>query len=734
MTATREGVIGLLRDEATRPLSFKEMTRKLGVEKLERERFKRLLGEMATEGAIVKIRGNRFGLPSRMNLVTGTLGCHADGYGFVTPEEGGSDVYINRRRMKDAMHGDRVVCRVEGHNSGYRGRDRREGAIIRVLERAHARIVGRFSRSSGFSVVIPSDERIRHNVVIPPKMASSARDGQIVEAEIIRWPAGNAAPAGRVVDILGDPEDPDVEIEIIVRKHGLSQTFPADVINEAELVPLEVTEDEREGRVDLGKKPFITIDGETAKDFDDAVHVERKGSGYRLYVSIADVSHYVKEGTALDREAYGRATSVYFPDRAIPMLPERLSNVICSLNPKVDRLTMTAEIDFDADGRPIKKHLYESVIKSVERMTYTKVSAILSGDADLNAEYAHIAPGLAVMEELAKKLVARRFEGGSIDFDLPEPQIILDIEGKVEDIVRSERNIAHRIIEEFMLAANRAVAEKFSSAEIPFIYRVHERPDAESIRDFRDFVAGFGYSLGKADVEHAPLAFQRVLEAAKGKPEEKLINTVLLRSMRQAVYSEKNAGHFGLAFDDYTHFTSPIRRYPDLIVHRLVRKLVSGAYSRDAQARATKYLPGAAAHSSVMERKAMEAEREIVDLKKAQFMLDRVGEEFDGFVSGVTSFGIFVELKEFFIEGLVHVTSLDDDYYVHDEKRHRLIGENTRRTFSIGDEARVEVENVSMELRRISFILASPRKPAPRPATRPGRPGRKPHAGRRGRR
>lgn len=691
--------------EAGRPLSLKELVHAFGVPRDRRDSFKRFVKGLVSEGALVKIRGGRYGLPSRMNLITGELICHPDGFGFVKPQEGGEDVFINPRRLGGAMHGDTVVARIEG----YKGGGKREGSIIRVLSRAHQTVVGRFETGGkGFGAVIPSDERVLGEIIISPKDKGEARDGKIVLAEITRWPARGISAMGKVVEVIGDPENPDVEAEVILRKFGLPNRFPPDVAHEAHKIPLEAEEKDLHGRIDLRDKTTITIDGETAKDFDDAVSIERAGRGYRLRVSIADVSHYVKEGTVLDIEAFSRSTSVYFPDRCIPMLPEALSNGICSLNPHVNRLTVTAELEFDSKGSVTKKKFYESVIRSAERMTYTNVKRLLSGeDPGLEKRYSDIIGDLKLMEELALKLMERRSEAGSIDFDLPEPEIIIDIEGRIEDIVRSERNIAHRIIEEFMLSANRAVAEEFSKPGLPFIYRVHDEPDQESIQDFKEFISSFGLHM---EAEGGPKAFQRILEKVKGKTEERLVNHVLLRSMKQAVYSEQNIGHFGLAFDDYTHFTSPIRRYPDLVVHRLLKLLIRGRYTKAERERMEAGLPEIASHTSARERKAMEAEREIADLKKCQFMYDKVGDVFEGFVSGVTSFGLFVELKEFFVEGLVHVSMLQDDYYRFDEKRHSLMGERTRRVFRLADEVRVKIVSVDLERRRIDMVLEQARE------------------------
>lgn len=702
MQEAEKKILDFMKEEAYKPMSFRELVFMFDIKKDRRDEFKRLVKDMVREGSLIKIRGGRYGLPEKMNLVTGELICHPDGFGFVRPETGGEqDVFINHRRLAGAMHGDTVVTRIEGVKQG----GKREGSIIRITKRAHKVIVGRYERGNGFGVVIPSDERILEEIIIPPKETKNAKDGMIVSAEITRWPAKNLAPAGKVLEIIGDPDDPDVEADVILRKFGLPNRFPDRVMHEVKSIPMQVADADIEGRHDLRDKLTITIDGETAKDFDDAVSVDRlPNGGYRLRVSIADVSHYVREGTEIDTEAYSRGTSVYFPDRCIPMLPEALSNGICSLNPKEDRLTMTAEIEFDSKGHPHKKRFYESVIKSAERMTYTNVKKLLyNEDEELNKRYAHILDDLKVMAELAARLSEKRSEAGSIDFDLPEPQIIIDIEGNVEAIVRSERNIAHKLIEEFMLAANKAVAEEFSKRELPFIYRIHEEPDEDSINDFIEFASEFGLQM-KPD--GGPKAFQRVLQKVAGKKEERLINQVLLRSMKQAVYSEENVGHFGLAFEDYTHFTSPIRRYPDLVVHRLLRTLLRGRYTKEKKEHWETALPEIATHTSNRERKAMEAEREIADLKKCQFMMDKVGEEFDGIISGVTSFGLFVELKDYFVEGLIHVSMLLDDYYRFDEKNHLLMGEGSKRVFRLADEVRIKIENVDLERRRIDFLLA----------------------------
>ncbi len=716
-------IVEFMRERAERPLSFKELVYAFEVPRDRRDAFKRVLKGLVREGALIKIRGGRYGLPSKMNLVAGTLSCHPDGFGFVVPDEGGADVFINPRRLGGAMHGDSVVARVEGFKSG----GRREGKIIRVIKRALKEVVGRYESARGYGIVIPSDERVLGSVIIPPKDKGAAEDGKIVVAEITRWPSKDVAAAGRITEVIGDPEEPDVEAEVILKKFGLPNKFPPPVVAAARAVEQEVPAFEVKGRVDLRARTTVTIDGETARDFDDAVSIERTEHGYRLLVSIADVSHYVAEGGAIDAEAYSRSTSVYFPDRCIPMLPEELSNGICSLNPGVDRLAFTAELELDARGRVVKKSFYESVIKSAERMTYTNVKKLLDGnDAELADRYSAIMDDIRTMAELAGKLTALRQEAGSIDFDLPEPQIIIDIEGRVEDIVRSERNAAHRLIEEFMLAANRAVAEEFESRNLPFLYRVHDEPGAEAVQDFEEFLHGFNL---RHRPQRGPKSYQEILKKVEGRPEERLINQVLLRSMKQAVYSEENIGHFGLAFDTYTHFTSPIRRYPDLVVHRLLKLLVHGRYKKEERERMEAALPGIASHTSARERKAMEAEREIADLKKAQFMMDKVGQSFEGLISGVTSFGLFVELKDYFVEGLIHISNIADDYYTFDELKHSLIGGNTGRTFRLGDEVSVTVTRVDLERRRIDLVLEEEAAATPSAGRRSGRKGRQARPG-----
>jgi ribonuclease R len=531
----------------------------------------------------------------------------------------------------------------------------------------------------------------------------------MVVAEITRYPTERARPEGRVTQILGYPDDPEIEPQIIIHKYDLPHRFSSAALKEAQDLPPTPSPNEYGERVDLREIPTFTIDGENARDFDDAVSIEReREGGLKLYVSISDVSHYVKEESHLDEEAYLRGTSVYFPDRAISMFPPELSHQICCLHPRLDRLTLTAELRYDANGERKTVQFYPSVIRSDERLTYTLVRKILvDGDAELKNKFKHLLPSLELMADLCQELRRRRMERGTIDFDLPEPEVILNLQGEMEDIIRTERNLAHQIIEEFMIAANEAVAHFMEEKGFPFVYRIHEPPKKESIDEFQRFISHLGYKLIRPDhgmrkeSDHSPKAFQRILSDVKGRPEERVVNDVLLRSMKWAKYSAKNLGHFGLASDSYTHFTSPIRRYPDLIVHRLLKRVLSKKEIKISE----ETLAHHADHLSNRERVAMEAEREILNRYRVRFMKDKVGEEFKGIISGVTAFGFFVELENIFVEGLVRITSLHDDYYQYHEDKYCLVGERTHKRFRIGDPVKVKVERVDVEKRHIDFGL-----------------------------
>jgi len=705
----KETILNKLNLKSDHPLLLKELMQQLDLPLEARREVRDLLRALIQEGQIVKVRGNRYGLPDKMNLVAGRLKGHRDGYGFILPEEEGeTDVYIAERRMNGAMNGDRVVARIEGFKSG----GRREGAIIRILERAHLSLVGRFEIGRRYSFVIPSDKRIRQDLVVLPDNTLSAKNGDIVSARILVYPEDGRNPEGKVVKILGRPDDPRIDTEIVISSSGLSRDFPAEVLDEAAHIEDRVTPAMCEGRVDLRALPTVTIDGEKARDFDDAISIEKTTpGGYRLWVHIADVAHYIPQETALDREAYLRGTSVYFPDTVVPMFPEKLSNGICSLKPNEDRLTLTAEMEFDAAGMQIGERLYESVIRSDERMTYTAVSRICEDqDHETRLRYTALLPQFDGMLALAMQLRKNRLSRGSLDFDLPEPEIVLNLTGETIDIIREERNVAHQIIEAFMLAANETVAGYLTDLNIPLLYRIHETPDPDRISDFNELIKVFGYTPRKRERLH-PKELSEILEEVKGKPEERLIHQVLLRTMKQARYSAENKGHFGLASEVYAHFTSPIRRYPDLVVHRLLKRVMKAPMKAAEKEGWNARLVEIAQQTSRRERIAVEAERDVIQRKKVKFMADKVGKIYPGFISGVASYGFFVELEEFFVEGLVHVSALHDDYYHYDEARHCFIGDRHHRQFRLGDPVRVCVEKVDLENLQMDFSVVKEKGP-----------------------
>jgi ribonuclease R len=720
MTISRKQILQQMERVTYHPMLLRELMRSFGISKQDRRRFQRLLEEMVQGGEIAKIKGNRYGLPEKMNLVPGRLQGHPEGYGFVVPDQSGQgDVYIPRRNMLDALHGDRVMARVEHvHPSRIAsGGLRREGRIIRVLERGKAQVVGRFQwmRGREFGFVVPTDRRNWYDIYIPSDESMGSMDNDLVITEILRYPTPHRNPEGRIQKILGQAYDPKIDTEMVIAEFALPTGFPKNVMAETGTVPDRVAPSMFRGRQDLRGLKTVTIDGEKARDYDDAVSIESLPQGQcRLWVHIADVAQYVPWESMLDLEARERGTSVYFPDQVIPMFPEKLSNGICSLNPHEDRLTVSVEMKFDANGNRLSYDLYETVIKSNERMTYSVVAKILENDDPvLSQRYHSLVSDFVLMRDLAERLRALRMRSGSIDFDLPEPEIILDLQGQPLDIVREERNVAHRIIEEFMIAANRVVAEHLSQKGVPMIYRIHEPPVPEKIEDLTRFIASFGHVLeipgrkgGVAGKRLSPKVLQALLERVKGRPEERLINHVVLRSMKQARYSVENMGHFGLAAEHYTHFTSPIRRYPDLVVHRLVKDILHRESLRShRRSQLPQLLLEVTRSCSERERVAMEAERESVDLKKVRFMDDKVGEEFYGFITGVTAFGFFIELESIFVEGLVHITSIPDDYYIFLEKEHCLIGRHHRRRFRIGDRMKVRIDRVDLQKRKIDFTL-----------------------------
>jgi ribonuclease R len=712
MKYTQKQIIELIKTRTGKPMLVRELLRQLRLRANDRRDLKQVLNELTLSGDIIKTRGNRYGLPEKMDLETGIFQAHPQGYGFVIPEKKGkTDVYISMRSTLDAMNGDKVVVRVTPPAGKKKNEGKREGIIVRVLERAMTKVVGTYElpepRHGGFGFVSPFDTRITHDLIISRENAAEAKPGDIVSAEIIAYPLRNRPPEGRIVRIIGKPGDPGIDLELIIEQYELPTQFSPAAAREAADVPQQVTPAMRKNRKDLRELPTVTIDGEKARDFDDAVSISRIKNGYRLWVHIADVAQYVKEKTNLDEEAYQRGTSVYFPDRVIPMLPMQLSNGICSLNPNVDRLTLTCEMDISPAGDILHYEIYESIINSNERMTYTAVREILvDRDPAQRKRYAELLVQFDLMAEVMEILRAKRAKRGSIDFDLPEPELVLDLQGRMTDIIRAERNMAHQIIEEFMLAANETVAHHIENKEAPFVYRIHEEPDAEKLADLVEFLSTLGFSLPTGK-KLKPLHLQKALSKAKGTPEETLINTVLLRTMKQARYSEENIGHFGLAAETYTHFTSPIRRYPDLIVHRILKADMQGRLSDEAFVETlAENLPEAATHCSQRERKAMEAERDVITVLKLRFMEDKLGEVYAGIITGVVQFGFFVQLRELFVEGLVHVSTLTDDYYHYIEKLHCLRGERGKCVYRIGDEVRVRVDRVDTSRKRIDFSLA----------------------------
>ncbi|PWT85619.1 MAG: ribonuclease R [Blastocatellia bacterium] len=657
---------------------------------------------------MIQIRGHRFGLPEKMDLYVGRLQTHPAGYGFVSPERflepAGGDIYISGPHLNEAMQGDRVVVRIERIKDGGRA----EGRIIRILERANAWIVGRYDRDdNGMGYVVPFDRRVLMDIFIPPGQEGGASPKEMVTVELTRWPTPTRGAIGRVAEVLGDIDAPGVDTEIIIRKYGIPDAHSQEAISEAVRLGEAVSERDLRGRTDFRTIPTVTIDGEHARDFDDAITIEKLPNGhYWLGVHIADVSHYVRDGTALDREAYERGTSVYFPERAVHMFPIELATGLCSLNPRVDRLVQSCLMEVDRHGRVVHHEFHDGVINSDHRMTYTDVNGILADrNPDLLQRYADFVPIFEQMRDLFQILHDARRRRGSIDFDLNEAEVIVDEGGVIEAIIALERNVAHRIIEEFMLLANETVASYLEEQTAPTLYRIHEEPDILKVEKFEEFVSGFGYSLGANATATTPRHFQKLLERIHGKPEEKPIAFLMLRTMQKARYAPENRGHFGLAASSYTHFTSPIRRYPDLVVHRALRVARAGDMTDEVREDWIGELPETARHTSEMERRADDAERELLQWKKVKFMADKVGDEFEGYVTGVAAFGLFVQLIEHYVEGLVHVSTMADDYYRFIEGAHMLRGENTQKTYRLGDKVAVQVIRVNMEVRQIDLGL-----------------------------
>lgn len=703
MNERKERILGFMREDAYKPLLFSELVTVLDVPKEDRELFRSVLEELESEGKIFKTHKDRYGVPERMNLICGYLQGSERGYGFVVPDdENIKDIFIPADSLNGAMHKDRVIARI---NKKVIGDKRAEGEIIKIINRANTTVVGTFESSKYFGFVIPDDKRISGDIFIPKDETGNARSGQKVVAQIMIWPEKRRNAEGRIIEIIGDKDEPGTDIVSIIKSYNIVEEFGEDVLKQAESISQTVTPDMLKDRRDLRSLRMVTIDGEDAKDLDDAVSIERLPNGnYRLGVHIADVSYYVTENSPLDREALKRGTSVYLVDRVIPMLPKTLSNGICSLNPNIDRLSFTVMMEIDPSGKVVDHDIFESVININERMTYTNVYKILEeNDEELKKRYDYLLDDFETMKELALILRRKRMLRGAIDFDFDEAKIILDEKGRPVEVKKYELTIANNIIEEFMLICNETVAEHFFWTNTPFVYRIHEEPDTDKIEAFSEFVHTLGYTLKGINKIH-PRALQDLLEKAKGTREETVISTVMLRSLKKARYSHMCQGHFGLAAKYYCHFTSPIRRYPDLIIHRIMKEYLKGKMSPEREDLWNANLPEIAKMCSERERAADEAERDTEDLKKVEYMKKHEGEVFEGIISGVASFGLFVELDNT-IEGMVRLSSMEDDYYVYNDKQYCLIGERSRKVYRIGDVVKVVLSRADISTRKIEFNI-----------------------------
>lgn len=711
---SRELILACLAD-IDEPLSFEQIADALGVTgDRDIEGVRRRLRAMERDGQLFRNRRGLYGHPDKMDMVCGTIIAHPDGFGFLAPEDNSADLFLSSREMRRVMHGDRVMGTITGVDK----RGRREGAIVEVLEHRHQQVVGKFIDEDNMTFVAPGDKRLTQDISIPPENRGDAKAGQIVVAEIVRYSTSRHSAVGRIVEVMGDHMAPGMEIDVAIRKFELPNIWPQDVIEEAARYGEQVSEEAKANRKDIRSLPLVTIDGEDARDFDDAIYCEREGKGWRLLVAIADVSHYVAPESKLDQEAYKRGNSVYFPERVIPMLPEVLSNGLCSLNPDVDRLCMVCDMRINAKGNIKEFEFYEAVMRSHARLTYNKVASILvDDDGPLKQQYASVLPHLEELYGLYKTLHRVRLTRGAVDFELPENKIVFDANRKVERVIAVERNDAHRIIEECMLAANVCAAEFLLSNKIPTPFRVHAGPTEEKLAALRDFLFEFGLSLSGGESPEAS-DYAAILKQISDWPEARLVQTVMLRSLSQAIYSPDNIGHFALAYASYAHFTSPIRRFPDLIVHRSIKYLLGKKQSRGKVRRLLESVLGGkpdadingpmrtmSEHCSMTGRRADEAVWDVIRWLKTEYMMDRVGENFKGLITGVTNFGVFVELGEVFAEGLVHVTALGNDYYHFDPQRHSLVGEHSGKQLRLGDELLVKVLRVDLDEAKIDLEL-----------------------------
>lgn len=698
---SREYILTLL-TEQSHPLTFEEIALILKLEEeQDLEALRRRLRAMERDGQIIRNRKRAYGIVKQMDLIRGRVIGHPDGYGFLVPDDGGDDLFLSAKRMQGVTHGDRIVARV----SGIDRRGRREGAPVEVLEYANHQVVGRFHQEYGVAFVEPSNKRMTQSIMIPPEYRSGALDGQIVVAEILEQPTWRSKPIGKIIEVLGDHMAPGMEIDIAVRTYELPEKFPSEVLNYAKTLPSSVPEEAKQDRVDLRHLPLLTIDGEDARDFDDAVYCEKNGRYWTLYVAIADVSSYVEPGSALDKEAINRGNSVYFPGKVIPMLPEQLSNGLCSLNPHVDRLCMVCEIQLTKSANVKSYQFYEAVMRSVARTTYTEVAAaVVEKNSQVREQYKGILPHLENLYELYLQFAVHRRKRGVIEFDSNETRIIFSEDRKIEKILPVVRNDAHKLIEEFMIAANVCAAEFLESNNMPALYRVHNGPTEEKLADLRSFLAEHGLRLGGGQTPQ-PKHYAALLESIQDRPDRGVYEIMLLRSLSQAVYCPDNGGHFGLAFDAYTHFTSPIRRYPDLLVHRAIKHLVKNKKKKGFRY-SLEEMETFGENCSMTERRADDATRDAMDWLKTEYMQDKVGQIFSGKITTVTSFGVFVLLDDAYVEGLVHITALDNDYFHYDPVKQRLVGERTRKVYGLHDPVMVKVVRADLEEKKIDFELA----------------------------
>lgn len=691
---TEEDILQLFKN-LKKALLLSEIYHLLHIPSSERAKIRELVKNLVKQGKLVQIRKRRYVLPEKISIVKGKLRVHPDGFGFVETEDG-QTVFIPPRRIGKALDGDIVLARIE--RTTPKGP---EGSILSVLERPRKHIVGYLVKRHKFFFVEPEDRRLPFEIFIPKKRRHKAKEGNLVVARIIQPTSEFGVPLGEIIKDLGDPEEITTHCWATIFNYNLPYEFSENVERELEKIPDEVPEEDKTGRVDLRKIPLVTIDGENARDFDDAICVRKTSKGYKLWVAIADVAHYVRKGSFLDKEAYERGTSVYFPTMVLPMFPKKLSNGLCSLNPMVDRLAMVVEIDYDKKGKVLSTKIYEAVMKSHARLTYTEVKKMLvDKDEKTISKYQDLYPMLVEAGELAQILREKRLSRGSLDFDLPEPEIVLNLEGKIENIVKRERNLAHMLIEDFMIAANEAVAEFLTEKGYPFLYRIHETPDANKLKEILEFLPLEDFKM-EIPEELTPQFYQSILEAVKDHPLGYLYHHLLLRSLKQAKYSPQNVGHFGLASTCYCHFTSPIRRFPDLVVHRTLKRALRNKkppYFEDE-------LEEMGKHLSTRERTAEEAERDVIKKFQCFFIKDKVGEIFTGVISGVTAFGFFVDLEEYLVSGVVRVIDLIDDIYVLDEKGISLIGKQTGKVYQIGQKVKVKVNNVDLRRFQINFQL-----------------------------